>query len=162
MTDKATWWQRHGTVAQMAQAAVALCGFVAILVQIGTIRDSNREAGARQVYLAYTDLSFRNPEFSSPDYEKIRAADRNTQVSYENFVSYFLYTCEETMAVFGGEHEWRASCDYDLRQHLPFLCAINAAEPNYLSTYSAETRRWVLTSMQQSGFTAPDCKPRKT
>jgi hypothetical protein len=162
MTDKAAWWQRYGTLAQVAQATLTLCGFLAILYQIGTIRDGNRAAGARQVYLAYTDLSFRNPEFSWPDYEKIRIADRNTQVSYENFVSYFLYTCEETMAVFLGQHEWRTSCDYDLKAHLPFLCEKNAAEPNYLTTYAAETRRWVLESIRQADMTAPDCKPRKT
>lgn len=162
MADKPAWWQRYGTLAQMAQAAVALCGFAAILFQINAIRDGNRAAGARQVYLGYTDLSFRNPEFSSPDYEKIRAADRNTQVSYENFVSYFLYTCEETMAAFTREHEWKASCDYDLKAHLPFLCEKNAAEPDYLSTYGADTRRWVLSSMQQAGLSAPDCKLRKS
>ena len=28
------WWQKYGTLAQMAQATVALLGFVAILFQI--------------------------------------------------------------------------------------------------------------------------------
>jgi hypothetical protein len=161
MSDKAAWWQRYGTLAQMAQVVVALCGFMAILFQINTIRDNNRTAGARQVYLAYTDLSFRNPEFSAPDYARIKSADRNELVKYENFVSYFLYACEEAMAVF-SDPEWPRSCAYDLTSHLPFLCEKNAAEPNYLETYSAETRRWVLSSLQQSGLTAPDCKLRKT
>ncbi|MDB5567439.1 MAG: hypothetical protein JWP84_4005, partial [Tardiphaga sp.] len=38
------WWQRFGTLAQMAQAAVALLGFVAILFQINEIRSNNRAA----------------------------------------------------------------------------------------------------------------------
>ena len=88
----------------------------------------------------------------------MRTAD--TQVSYENFVSYFLYTCEETMAAFSGEREWKASCDYDLKAHLPFLCEKNAAEPDYLVTYAADTRRWVLSSMQQRRE-PPDCKLRR-
>ncbi len=113
------------------------------------------------MYLGYNDLSFRNPEFSSPDYDKIRVAERNVQVSYENFVSYFLYACEEAMTAFNTA-EWRNSCDYDLRLHLPFLCEKNAAEPAYFLTYSADTRRWVLSSMQQAGVSAPDCKLRKT
>jgi hypothetical protein len=162
MADKPAWWQRYGTLAQLAQAAVALCGFVAILIQIGTIRDSNRAAGVRQVYLGYTDLAFRNPEFSSPDYERIRVADSNEQVRYENFVSYFLYACEEALSAFQDSTEWRLSCSYDLKGHLPFLCEKNATEPNYLTTYGADTRRWVLSSMQQAGVTAPDCKLRKT
>jgi hypothetical protein len=30
MSQPGSWWQRYGTLAQMAQAAVALLGFVAI------------------------------------------------------------------------------------------------------------------------------------
>lgn len=161
MAEQAAWWQRFGTLAQMAQVLVALCGFAAILFQINTIRDNNRTVGARQVYLAYTDLSFRNPQFSAPDYERIKASDRYELVKYENFVSYFLYACEEVVSAFSGT-EWRRSCAYDLPSHLPFLCEKNAAEPHYLETYSAETRRWVLSAMQEHGMTAPDCKLRKT
>ncbi len=58
------WWQKYGTLAQMAQAAVALLGFVAILFQINEIRANNRAASARQAFLGYTDLAFRNPKFS--------------------------------------------------------------------------------------------------
>ena len=156
-----SWWQKYGTLAQMAQAAVALLGFGAILFQINEIRSNNRAVSARQAFLGYTDLAFKNPKFSQPEYDTIKAGSRDEQVQYESFVSYFLYACEETMKVF-GDREWRASCDYDLRLHLPFLCEKNAAEPNYLATYSADTRRWVLSSMQPSGVTAPDCKLRKT
>ncbi len=70
------WWQRYGTLAQMAQAAVALLGFVAILFQINEIRTGNRAASARQAFLGYTDLAFKNPRFASPDYERIKAGDR--------------------------------------------------------------------------------------
>ena len=57
------WWQKYGTLAQMAQAAVALLGFVAILFQINEIRSNNRAASARQAFLGYTDLAFKNPKF---------------------------------------------------------------------------------------------------
>ena len=86
------WWQKYGTLAQMAQAAVALLGFVAILLQINEIRANNRAAGARQSFLGYTDLAFKNPKFSQPDYDAIKAGNRDEQVQYENFVSYFLYS----------------------------------------------------------------------
>jgi hypothetical protein len=123
----------------MAQAAVALLGFVAILFQINEIRMNNRAAGARQAFLGYTDLAFKNPKFSHPDYDAIKSGNRDEQVQYENFVSYFLYSCEEATAAFADRREWMASCDYDLKPHLPFLCERYKAEPAYLTTYSTDT-----------------------
>ncbi|MGC1559209.1 MAG: hypothetical protein WA820_05125, partial [Bradyrhizobium sp.] len=127
------WWQKYGTTAQMAQAAVALLGFVAILFQINEIRNGNRAASARQAFLGYTDLAFKNPKFAAPDFEKIKAGDRDQRVQYESFVSYFLYACEEATAAFADRREWSASCDYDLRPHLPFLCEKSTTEPTYLA-----------------------------
>ena len=62
MSQPATFWQKYGTLAQMAQASVALLGFVAILFQINELRSNNRATSARTVFLAYTDLAFKNPE----------------------------------------------------------------------------------------------------
>ena len=96
MSQPSSWWQKYGTLAQMAQAAVALLGFVAILFQINEIRTNNRATSARQAFLGYTDLAFKNPKFAQPDYDKIKAASRDERVQYESFVSYFLYACEES------------------------------------------------------------------
>ena len=156
------WWQRYGTLAQMAQAAVALLGFVAILFQINEIRANNRAASARQVFLGYTDLAFKNPKFSAPDYDAIKAGGRDEQVQYESFVSYFLYACEEAISAFAGKREWQASCDYDLKPHLPFLCEKDKAEPAYLATYGTNTQQWVRASMKTASVTPPDCKLGKT
>jgi hypothetical protein len=156
------WWQKFGTLAQMAQAAVALLGFLAILFQINEIRTGNRATSARQAFLGYTDLAFKNPKFAAPDFERIKAGDRDQRVQYESFVTYFLYACEEATAAFADRREWLASCDYDLRPHLPFLCEKSAAEPAYLATYSATTQEWVRTSMKNASVTPPDCKLGKT
>ena len=156
------WWQRYGTLAQMAQAAVALLGFVAILFQINEIRTNNRAASARQVFLGYTDLAFKNPKFAAPDYEAIKAGSRDEQLQYESFVSYFLYACEEAIAAFAGKREWAASCDYDLKPHLPFLCEKSGTTPVYLETYSTDTKQWVKASLKTAGVTPPDCKLGKT
>jgi hypothetical protein len=156
------WWQKYGTLAQMAQASVALLGFVAILLQINEIRSNNRAASARQAFLGYTDLAFKNPKFSQPDFDRIKAGSRDEQVQYESFVSYFLYACEEAMAAFAGRPEWQASCNDDLRPHLPFLCEKNKAEPAYLTTYSTDTQQWVKASMKTASVTPPDCKLGKT
>jgi hypothetical protein len=163
MTQPGTsWWQKYGTLAQMAQAAVALLGFVAILFQINEIRSNNRAASARQAFLGYTDLAFKNPKFSQPDYDAIRTGSRDDRVQYESFVSYFLYACEEALSAFADRREWLASCDYDLRPHLPFLCEKNAMQPAYLDTYGADTQRWIKASLQSTGVTPPDCKLAKT
>ncbi len=156
------WWHKYGTLAQMAQAAVALLGFVAILFQIDEIRSNNRAANARQVFLGYTDLAFKNPKFSAPDYDAIKAGSHDQRVQYESFVSYFVYACEEAIAAFADKREWQASCDYDLKPHLAFLCEKSAAEPAYLATYSTETQQWVKASMKTAGLTPPDCKLGKT
>jgi len=156
------WWQKFGTLAQMAQATVALLGFVAVLFQINEIRSNNRAASARQVFLNYTDLAFKNPKFSQPDYEAIKAGSRDEQVQYESFVSYLLYACEEATAAFADKREWQASCDYDLKSHLPFLCEKYQAEPAYLETYGADTQQWVKMSMKAASVTPPDCKLGKT
>ena len=162
MSQPSYWWQKYGTLAQIAQAAVALLGFVAILFQINEIRTNARNASARAAFLGYTDLAFKNPKFSYPDYETIKAGDRDQQVQYESFVSYFLYACEETISAFADKREWQASCDYDLKPHLPFLCEKNAAQPAYLATYGTETQQWVKTSMKTASVTPPDCKLGKT
>jgi hypothetical protein len=156
------WWQKYGTLAQMAQATVALLGFVAILFQINEIRSNNRAASARQAFLGYTDLAFKNPKFAQPDYDRIKAGSRDEQAQYESFVTYLLYACEEAISAFAGKREWQASCDYDLKPHLLFLCEKNSVEPAYLQTYGLDTQQWVKASMKAASVTAPDCKLRKT
>jgi len=162
MAVPATFWQKYGTLAQMAQASVALLGFVAILFQINEIRTNNRAASARQAFLTYTDLAFRNPKFSAPDYDAIKAGNRDALIQYESFVSYLLYACEEATAAFADKREWLASCDYDLKPHLPFLCDKSKAEPAYLETYGTVTQEWVKASLKSAHIKPPDCKLEKT
>jgi hypothetical protein len=162
MSLPTTFWQKYGTLAQMAQATVALLGFVAILFQVNEIRSNNRAVAARQAFLGYTDLAFKNPKFSSPDYDVIKAANHEQQVQYESFVSYFLYACEEAFSAFSDQREWLASCDYDLKPHLPFLCEKNQAEPGYLATYGTTTQDWVRTSLKTASVAPPECKLGKT
>ncbi len=80
MSQPAPFWQKYGTLAQMAQATVALLGFVAILFQINELHYGYRAASARQAFLGYTDLAFRNPKFAAPDYEAIKKGRRDQQV----------------------------------------------------------------------------------
>jgi hypothetical protein len=162
MALPAAFWQKFGTLAQMAQATVALLGFAAILFQINEIRSNNRSASARQAFLGFTDLAFRNPKFADPDYAAIKAGAHDGLVQYESFVSYFLFACEEAFGAFADKREWLASCDYELRPHLPFLCEKNQAAPGFLATYATTTQEWVKTSLKTASVTPPDCKLGKT
>ena len=63
MASESQWWQRFGNWAQIGSAVVAMIGFGAIVLQFQEVRHNNRASGARQVYLAYTDLNFRNPQY---------------------------------------------------------------------------------------------------
>jgi hypothetical protein len=155
---KTTWWQKLGNGAQIASALIAACGFAAVLFQINEIRNNSRAASARQTYLGYMDMAFKNPGYSAPDYAKIKSAGKDELVRYENFVSYFLYACEEAMLTLEGKGEWRESCAYDLKYHLPYLCEKVKAEPNYLSTYNEKTQELVKSSMQRFGVAAPECR----
>src|ERR1700710_788986 len=156
------WWQKYGTLAQMAQAGVALLGFAAILFQINEIRSNNRANSARQAFLGYTDLAFKNPKFAAPDYDVIGEGGQDQRTQYESFVSYFLYACEEALTAFADKREWQASCDYDLKPHLPFLCGKIRAEPAHLTTYSTDAQQWVKASLKTASVTPPDCKLGKT
>ena len=103
-----------------------------MLLQLNEIRTNNRAASARQVYLAYMDLEFKNPQLAVPDYDKIKAGDRDTRNRYKSFVSILLYACEEALSAFAAQSEWRNSCEYDLKGHLPFLCEKMSADPAFL------------------------------
>ena len=159
--NAATWWQKYGTLAQMTQAAVAVIGIGAILVQVNEIRSNSRAASARQIYLGYLDLQFKYPEFGAPDYARIKAGDQNTRLRYETYVSYLLYACEEALAVFGRQREWVASCDYDVKAHLPFLCEKEAGDPAFLNSYNEKTQSFVRDALLRSGVTRPVCKLEK-
>jgi hypothetical protein len=161
MASESQWWQRFGNWAQIGSAVVAMIGFGAIVLQFQEVRQNNRASAARQVYLAYTDLNFRNPQFGAPDYEKLKSEDRLVFEQYRAFVSYLLYACEEVMHAFPKEPEWRRSCEYEVKDHLPFLCETFVNDPEFLQTFGREANSFVRTLMQRHDVSPPDCRPKK-
>jgi hypothetical protein len=155
------WWQRYGNIAQIAAAAIAICGFGAVLLQLSEIRHNNRATGARQIYLAYTDLNFRHPEYALPDLDKLKSGDPAVFERYKTFVSYLLYACDEVMNAFPNEPEWRKSCAYEIRAHLPFLCETLSSDPGFLDTFGGRSIEFVKSVMQANGVTAPECRLKK-
>jgi hypothetical protein len=161
MTARGPWYQRYGNAAQIASALVALVGFGAVIVQINEIRNNNRATSARQVYLAYEDLNFRNPQFGAPDYEKLKAGDRQLLEQYKSFVSYLLYACAEVLHAFPRDASWRASCEYSLRSQLPFLCDTQSSDPKFLESFGKETVEFVTHVMVREGVSPPECRLQK-
>ena len=153
-----TWWQRCGNVSQIASAVIALIGFGAIALRVTEIRNNNRASAARQIYLGYADLDFRNPQFANPDLAKIRAAGGNTLTQYQSFVSYLLYACSEILGAFPNDHAWRHSCEYELKGHLPFLCEAQTSEPAFLQTFGQGIIDFVKSEMTRQGVTQPQCQ----
>jgi hypothetical protein len=162
MAAQAQWWQRIGNAAQIASAVIALFGFAVIIFQVNELRSNNRASGARQVYLAYSDLSFRYPQFSAPDYAALKAGDRLVFEQYKLFVSYLLYACGAVLPAFAKEPEWRKSCEYEVKNHLPFLCEVQTSDPAFLETFGKDTIGFVRAEMARAGVAAPDCKLRKS
>ncbi len=159
---KYQWWQFWGNTAQISSAAIALLGFCAVLLQLNEIRTNNRSASARQVYLAYADLEFKNPQFSDPDFSQIKAAGKETMGRYRSFVAYLLYACGEVLYAFPSEPEWRNSCEYDVKRHLPFLCETSASDPAFLATFGDQMQKFVDAALTSAGTIAPDCKARQS
>jgi hypothetical protein len=155
------WWQRYGNLAQIGSAVVAMIGFGAIVLQFQEVRNNNRSSGARQVYLAYTDLNFRNPQFGVPDYSKLKLGDPVVFEQYKSFVSYLLYACSEVMHAFPKEPEWRLSCAYEVKVQLPFLCETFTSDPDFLQTFGRQTIDFVTAEMKRNGVTAPECRLNK-
>jgi hypothetical protein len=157
-----SWWQKYGNAAQIASAIIAICGFIAVLLQVNELRLNGRAMSARQTYLRYMDMAFRNPSFADADYEKIKAAGKDEEVRYDTFVSYFLYACEEAMVSLETKNEWHEACELELKPHLPFLCERLKTEPGYLATFNPMTRDVVKAAMARYGVVPPECKVRKT
>jgi hypothetical protein len=156
-----SWWQRFGNIAQIGSAVFAVVGFGAVLLQLSEIRHNNRATGARQVYLAYTDLNFRHPEYALPDLAKLKSGDPAVFERYKSFVSYLLYACDEVMSAFPDQQEWRKSCSYEIREHLPFLCETLASDPAFLDTFGGRSIDFVKSVMQRNGVTPPECRLKK-
>ncbi|MGD9921062.1 MAG: hypothetical protein AB7V13_06400 [Pseudorhodoplanes sp.] len=155
------WWQRYGNIAQIASAVFALVGFAAVLLQLSEIRHNNRATGARQVYLAYTDLNFKHPEYALPDLDKLKSGEPALFERYKSFVSYLLYACDEVMSAFPNQQEWRKSCAYEIRAHLPFLCETLASDPGFLDTFGGRSIDFVKAVMEANGVTPPACRLKK-
>ena len=105
------------------------------LFQINEIRTNSRAASARQAFLGYTDLAFKNPKFARSRTTTGSRASAATSRSSTRVLSRTSCTPARRRSVRSAEkREWTASCDDQLKPHLPFLCDKSTAQPAYLAT----------------------------
>ena len=161
MSQAATFWQKYGTLAQMAQASVARSDSLRCCSRsTRSIRTTARPARVKSISAtpisrsAIRNSRCRTTSRSRPGRRTIRCATR----ALSRICS---YACEEALAAFAGKQEWQTSCDYDLRHHLPFLCERNAAEPAYLTTYATRTQQWIKASLQRAGVDSAGLQAEK-
>ena len=116
------WLEQHakalqalGVIVTMLAAVAALIG---IKVQIDASARQAREQSARDIYREYLNLSIARPEFADPDYCAI--AGSASEVSYENYLEYTLYTAEQLRSV---SPEWDTTMLDHLTAHRAALCA---------------------------------------
>jgi len=128
------WWQKYGTLRRWRRRAWRCSALWRSCSRSTNPLEQSRHQRAAGIFGLYRS-GIKNPKFAAPDYDVIKQGGRDQRTQYESFVSYFLYACEEALTAFADKREWQASCDYDLKPHLTFLCEKNKAEPTYLATY---------------------------
>jgi hypothetical protein len=65
------------------------------------------------------------------------------------------------MHAFAKEPEWRKSCEYEVRDHLPFLCETQTSDTKFLETFGKDTIAFVKAAMMRDGVAAPECRLKK-
>jgi hypothetical protein len=111
--------------AQIVSAIVGIGALLGIYVQVSLARTNALQASARQVYMAYSETGLKYPELSQPDYAVIKASGDKKQLSrYKAYVSQMLWAYDEILSI-EAQPEWIATFEYDLREHLDYLCEEN-------------------------------------
>ena len=74
-----------------------------------------------------------------PTSAKLKSGEPAVFERYKSFVSYLLYACDGVMSAFPDQQEWRKSCAYEIREHLPFLCETQTSDPDFLETFGGRS-----------------------
>jgi hypothetical protein len=124
--------------AQIASAAVALVALGGIYIQVHLGRLNALRASARQVYLVYSQATLQYPQLARPNYPQLKCDSNPTElIRYQIYVANMLNAYDEILQII-DEPEWRASFNYDIVDHMPYLCEQN--DPNYYATFYKSTR----------------------
>lgn len=150
-----TFWQKYGNLAQIASAVVAIGALIGIYLQVQSNFKLSRENSAREIYRAYLQLAVQYPRLAYPeDAAALAAMKREEKARYGWFVSYLLYTCEQILASFPDDPQWRRTCVEQIGYHGPYVCATVIKDE--LDHYDAPIR--MLIEQVAKSSTAAECK----
>jgi hypothetical protein len=125
-------------LAQMVSAFVAAVALIAIYFQVNLARINALRASARQVYLSYSQATLQYPQLAKPNYRQLKEnSDPTDLIRYQIYVANMLTAYDEILQII-DEPEWIAAFDYDITDHMPYLCEQN--DPNYYAAFYKKTR----------------------
>lgn len=128
-------------VAQIVSAAVAIVALAGIYFQVHLTRVNAQRASARQVYLAYSQATLQNPRLARPNYLRMKSDPDPTElVRYQIYVANMLTAYDEIFQII-DDKEWVSSFEYDIEDHLPYLCEQN--DKKYFASFTPKTRKLV-------------------
>lgn len=100
-----------------------------------------QRASARQVYLAYSQATLQYPQLARPNYAQLTAkSDPTDLVRYQIYVANMLTAYDEIFQII-DDKEWVASFEYDVEDHLPYLCGQKDAK--YYATFTRKTQKLI-------------------
>jgi hypothetical protein len=136
-------WSWSGNIAQLTSACVSIVGIYLILAQLETLqrnsvtlRRNAEEAGARQVYMSYSEAALKYPKFAGSKNSEIKTGTLEYE-QYKLFVAHMLFAYDEMLKVY-DHPEWRKSFDLDLAVHKKYLC--EEPDPGIFNQYYEKTR----------------------
>jgi len=136
------WFWDHadkvGSLSEFATAAVAAVALAFAWAQVVSVRQSQREATAKQIYMEYIKLAFENPKISSPE-----KADQEIvkDIKYRWFVAFLLNACDEILAANENDEGWKEVVRIELSYHRTYL-----GSRTFLGKGENEDRGWELYS----------------
>jgi hypothetical protein len=127
--------------AQIVSAVVAVVALAAIYVQVHLGRLNALRASARQVYLVYSQATLQYPHLARPNYASLKVDPDPTElVRYQIYVANMLTAYDEIFQII-GDKEWVSSFEYDIEDHLPYLCDLT--DPKYYASFTRKTQNLI-------------------
>ena len=90
------------------------------------------------------------PRLARPNYAQLKKdTDPTELIRYQIYVANMLTAYDDIFQI-TDEPEWVASFEYDIPDHMPYLCEQN--DPKYYATFAKRTRDLVAKSKQRNCF----------
>ena len=151
-------------VSAYAEVVTAIAAAIAVLYGIYQIRlmsagnrreEAGLRTGAETIWRQYELLCIQHPDFACPEISEISISEQtfggdvHRFLSYEYFVSFLLYACEQIHSVYSDQADWMTTIADEIEWHSDYLKS--SYFEDYLST-CAESIREMIEQMKQPGW----------